>query len=354
VLTPFTEVEVNLCTANWERRAASVVFDTDTHPMLRPLGLSIGPDDRVYVAEEGTHRVSVFDRDGGFITAFGQQGPAADAGAFFERPHSVAVADDGTIYVVDTWNYQIRAFTPEFDFISRWGQPVTGGFDAQPDPTDGFWGPRDAVVDEDGNVYVADTGNKRIRVYDADGNHIRDIGSGGTGTGQLNEPAGLAIHPDGRLYIADTWNRRVSVFMLNGTHLFSFTIRGWYDDMGNRPYLAVDPDRELLYVTDPDAGRVLVYDTSGECVGSFGQFNRENPDSTQFAIIGDIAVDDDGNVYVADLGSGRVLRFDPFEHLLPDELETEEIEDEFTEELEPELDPLEPEATEEITEEPAP
>jgi predicted membrane-bound mannosyltransferase/DNA-binding beta-propeller fold protein YncE len=366
VLTPFTEVEVNLCTANWERRAASVVFDTDTQPMLRPLGMSIGPDGRVYVAEEGTHRISVFDRDGGFITSFGQQGAAAEDGAFFERPHSVAVADDGTIYVVDTWNYQIRAFTPEFDFITRWGQPVTGGFDAQPDPTDGFWGPRDAVVDAEGNIYVADTGNKRIRVYDAGGNHLRDIGSGGTGTGQLNEPAGLALHPDGRLYITDTWNRRVSVFMLNGTHLFSFTIRGWYDDMGNRPYLAVDADRELLYVTDPDAGRVLVYDTSGECVGSFGQFNRENPDSTQFAIIGDIAVDDEGNVYVADLGSGRVLRFDPFERPLPEEAEIDDIEDmfefpgveefeeEFTEELEPEPDPLELEVTEEVTEEPAP
>ena len=313
VLNPFTEVDENLCTANWQPVQASLVIDDSVQPLIRPLGLSVSPDGELFVADEGGHRVSIFDADtGAFLNSFGQQGGRESEGAFFERPHSVALADDGDIYVVDTWNYLVRSFTSNFSPITSWGQPLTRGFEALQDPVDGFWGPRDIVVDQLGRVYVADTGNKRVRVYDSDGSYLRDIGTGGSGDGQLNEPAGLAIDPSGVLFVADTWNRRVAAFGLDGDFLFNFSVRAWYEELGNRPYLAVDAERNLLYVTDPDAGRVLVYDTSGNCVGSFGQFNDTNPGSDQFTLVGGIAVDAQGRVFVADLGSGRVLRFEPF------------------------------------------
>ena len=76
--------------------------------------------------------------------------------------------------------------------------------------------------------------------------------------------------------------------------------------------LAVDAARDYLYVTDPDAGRVLVYTTAGDCVGSFGQSSQEGVDATQFRTTAGIALDASGNVYVADAGTGRVLRFAPF------------------------------------------
>ena len=313
VLNPFTEIEVNACTANWDPRPASVIFDTSTQPLLRPLGVSVSDDGYVYVADEGSHRINVFDTDGNPLTTFGEQGVAMQDGAFFERPHSVALDSENNIFVVDTWNYRIRAFTSEFEFITGWGQPLTSGFDAQIIPEDGFWGPRDIAIDGEGRIYVADTGNKRIRVYASDGTYIHDIGSGGAGDGQLNEPAGIALHPDGLLYVADTWNRRVTVFTLDGSFVNNFTVRGWYDDLGNRPYLAIDPMRELLYITDSDAGRVLIYDTDGNCLSSFGQFNQDAPNAAQFATVGGIAVDNDGNVFVTDYAAGRVLKFDPYE-----------------------------------------
>jgi sugar lactone lactonase YvrE len=214
-------------------------------------------------------------------------------------------------------------FSPEGEFLRAWGQRGEFGFNAEPEPEDGFWAPRAIAVDADENVYVADTGNKRIRVYTSEGEYIRDIGSAGSGLGQIDEPVGLAISPDGKLYVADTWNDRISVFTLDGQPLAeypasddrlvnSFRVRGWIADLGNRPYLALDAARDVLYVTDPDAGRVLIYDTNGNCLGSFGQASRETVGPNTLNIVGGIAVDQQGFVYVSDVGTGRILRFDPY------------------------------------------
>jgi DNA-binding beta-propeller fold protein YncE len=222
----------------------------------------------------------------------------------------------------------VQTFTADGRRTAGWGQRGEYGIAAQPQPVDAFWGPRAVVVDDRGFIYVADTGNKRVRVYNADGQYMWDIGGGGSGNGQLDEPTGLAIGADGLLYVADTWNRRISVFNLDGTPANKFNkadgsvsnnfrVRAWFDDLGNRPYLAIDAARGYLYVTDPDAGRVLVYDLNGNCVGAFGQLNRETPDLTQFASIGGIAVDGAGFVYVADAGSGRILKFAPYEPPAP-------------------------------------
>lgn len=314
--------EVNYCNSNWQDMQPIVEFNTAGQTLNRPIGVTVH-DGLVYVAEEFNYRISIFDTDGNYIRSIGQRGTVFDdARAFlgsdtngggFERPHAIAIAPDGNLIVVDTWNYRVQILSPDGTFIQAWGQPGEYGFAAATSPTDGFWGPRDVLVDSEGRIYIADTGNKRIRVYNADGTFAMDIGTGGSGLGQIDEPAGLALHPDGRLYIADTWNRRISVFMTDGTFVNTYRVRGWYEELGNRPYLAIDAERGLLYVTDPDLGRILVYTVDGDCVGSFGQLTDENfPTGGQFRTVGGIAVDDDGFVYVTDATAGRILKFEPF------------------------------------------
>jgi predicted membrane-bound mannosyltransferase/DNA-binding beta-propeller fold protein YncE len=333
-----TVTQPNLCNANWVQSPAALMFNTAQSPLNRPIGLAVSPDGKkIYVSEEFNHRISTFDPQGVFQSTLGQQGSGDQAGALFNRPNDVAVVPNGNLVVADTWNYRIQEFSADGQYITRWGQPGEYGIDAPQQPQDAFWGPRAVAVDQQGHIYVADTGNKRIREYTSTGQYVRDIGSGGSGQGQLDEPTGLAIAPDGRLFVADTWNRRISVFMPDGTFSTSFPVKGWYEDLGNRPYIAIDSARSLLYIGDPDGGRVLVYDTSGNCVGSFGQLDREAPDLTQFNIVGGIAVDRDGNVYVADTGSGRVLKFAPFQvpaqSAMPSVEATSEVTSEITEQL---------------------
>ncbi|MBZ0281188.1 MAG: TIGR03663 family protein [Anaerolineae bacterium] len=361
--------EVNLCNENWQPLAANLIIDTSgaqTAPLNRPRQIAINADGQLYVAEEFNHRISVFNPDGTFAFDFGSQGSQQGQ---FERPNGVAIGPSGNIYVADTWNYRVQVFTPTGEFITSWGQRGEYGQAAAPQPFDGLWGPRAIAVDAQEQVYVADTGNKRIRVYTATGAYLRDIGSGGSNLGQLDEPSGVVVGSDSLLYVADTWNRRVSVFSpdglpalkfvgADGLQTNNFRVRGWFDDLGNRPYLAIDSARNLVYVTDPDAGRVLVYNTAGNCVGSFGQLGRENLDTTQFNSIGGILVDAQGSVFVADAGAGRIVRFAPFDFIpagVPGVInEVPEVTVEMIAPLEqeetPELSPADSEVTPEVTE----
>ncbi len=302
--------EVNQCVANWQQTPAEVAFEQPpTGPLNNPIGIAV-QGSRVLVADEFGARIVLYDTDGRYITEFRRSG--AESGAF-NRPNGVAFMPGGGFVVADTWNYRVQVLDGDGQPVTGWGQSAQLGYDARLLPLDGLWGPRAVAVDAAGSIYVADTGNKRIRVYDRSGTHLRDIGSGGGGVGQLNEPAGLAITNSGQLYVADTWNRRVSVFTIDGTALFSFPVRGWYDDLGNRPYLAVDEARSLVYVTDPDAGRVLVYTLTGDCVGSFGQPGAVGALSlNQFGASSGIALDAQGRVFVVDSRGGRVLRFPAF------------------------------------------
>ena len=300
--------EINQCAANWRSLSPVLEFDQPDQGFSHPLALTVAGA-RVFVADENANLIYSFDRDGKFQRSFG----GTDA-LNLRRPNSVAVMDSGDLLVVDTWNYRIQQLDSQGAPLTTWGQAGEYGFDAPVNPADGFWGPRDVAIDDEGLIYISDTGNKRIRVYALEGAEAvfqYDIGSGGSGPGELDEPSGLAIHSDGRLFVADTWNRRIAVFDLNGGHRDHFRVRGWYNSAFNRPYLALDESRDALYITDPDSKRILVYDTAGECIGSFGEAG-ESATAGQFQEIGGIAVDADGYVYVSDSGAGKVLKFAPF------------------------------------------
>ena len=266
-----------------------------------PRNVALGPDGSIYVADSGNHRIVKFDANGQFVTMWGSQGNGPGQ---FNEPWGIAVDADGNVYVADTWNHRIQKFDAEGNFITAWGYAaMTGGQLTEPGA---FFGPRGVAIDPQGNVYVTDTGNKRVQKFTPDGTFLEQYGGAGVGPGQFDEPVGIAIGPDGSIYVADTWNQRVQVFDANFTYLREWAIDGWYSDsVVNKPYIAVDAQGNV-YVTDPENYRVIVFDGLGNVKLVFGQFGT---DMGSFGLPNGITVDAQGNIYVADADNHRVLVF---------------------------------------------
>ena len=164
--------------------------------------------------------------------------------------------------------------------------------------------PRGLATDSRGNLYVADTKNSRIQVFDPNGQFLRAVGVPGSGDGQLKEPCGVAVDADGTVVVADTWNHRIARFKADGSWLGVWTDdqRGFF---GPRSVLL---SRGFLYVADTGNKRVVRFDKDGNRVSDWG---TPGSGPGQFVEPVGLAADAAGNVLVADTGNHRVQVFDP-------------------------------------------
>jgi predicted membrane-bound mannosyltransferase/DNA-binding beta-propeller fold protein YncE len=283
-----------------------------------PRGITVAPDGSLYVADSRNNRIQQFDPIGNVLETFGQKSsgcpyatiPPADIpiGTFCE-PWAVAVSPDGQwIYVADTWNHRIQKLTADGTPVKAWGTP---NYDPVSSGPFGLWGPRGIIVDSQGHVIVADTGNKRIVFYDADGNFISQLGGEESGAGQFDEPVGLTLDNKGNLFVADTWNQRVQVFapttnMTSYVSSVQWDVAGWNSQsLDNKPYLAAD-QHDHIFATDPDSFRILEFTTSGKFVQTWGEYGLS---SENFGMPSGISVDSQGRVWVSDMANNRIMRF---------------------------------------------
>jgi DNA-binding beta-propeller fold protein YncE len=310
---PYAEnhLELTAATAFGQQGSGQAEFQS-------PRGIAVGPDGSVYVVDGGNHRIQKFTADGDFVDILGGRSLAAEESGQprgFNEPWDAAVAPDGRLYVADTWNHRVQVLDAEGNALTAWGSFGESSIDEGEARQSVMYGPRGIVVgpgsltssEEDRLVYVADTGNKRVQVFRANGEFAFQWGGGGAAEGNLDEPVGIAFGPKGEVYVADTWNRRVQVFDSDGAFLRQWAIDGW--DSGvpeEKPYLAVD-DQGHVYVTDPGYYRVLVFDSEGNYLLSFGQYGT---DAQSFQLPQGIAVSGDGRIYVTDAHAHRVLIFD--------------------------------------------
>jgi sugar lactone lactonase YvrE len=252
------------------------------------------------VLDSGNHRLQVFDKDGNFLNAWGSFG--TENGQFNE-PWGIAV-DREYVYVADTWNHRVQKFTLEGEFVDSFG--ASGSPEGEGEGLGLFFGPRSIVLLDDGRLLVTDTGNHRMQVLDTEGNFQYQVGGFGNDIGQMNEPVGLAKGPGGLVYLADTWNGRVQQFSPDLFGQSEWPVDAWEStSINNKPYVAVD-SASRVYVTDPEGYRVLIFNSDGTYIGRFGSFGSG---TTNFGLPNGIAIDAEDNIYIADAGNNRILKF---------------------------------------------
>ena len=266
-------VRNDVATQVWDYRVGQVagagapaITATAVTKIESPSMIAFSADGARYVVDHKGNRVFALDANNVVLSSFGGFGGAPGK---FNDPWGLAVAKDGSIYVADTFNHRIQKFDRDGNFVSTWGKP--GMSDAAGVGQDTvFFGPRDIKIDSKGNFLVSDTGNKRIQVFDPDGNFLAQIGKAGSGDGEFNEPVGIALDEAGNIYVADTWNKRIQVFDPAYKFLRKFDVAAWQSldpnvlqSVENKPYLAINGN--TLYVSSPRGGQVLAYSLTGNC-----------------------------------------------------------------------------------------
>ena len=268
---------------------------TSTARFSQPRGVAVAADGRLFVADTANHRIRVISADGATVSTYAGDDAAdfADGStttARFATPRGVALAADGRLFVADSSNDRIRVISADGATVSTYAGSGFG-FANGSTSTARFIEPQGVAVAADGRVFVADTGNRRIRVISADGatvstyagDGVQNFADGSTTTAQFDNPSDVVVASDGRVFVADTGNRRIRVISADGASVSTYAgsatatqtnepqaLQTAVDiDLGAPRRMTLAPDGRLFF-TDSGSHRIYVIEVISSTSENFG------------------------------------------------------------------------------------
>lgn len=255
--------------------------------LQRPQSGFVDENGRIYVTDVSRSAVFVFDQQQGKLLVW----EMAAENIRFVTPLGIVAGADQTILVADAELGSIIQ-------LDQQGNPL-GNFGAQElqRPT-GLT--RDA---RRGRIYVSDTRDNQIKVFDDNGNHIDTIGGWGEGEGQFNGPTYISFKDD-QLYVTDTLNSRVQIFSSDGKLVSTFGKRGLsIGDLPRPKGVAIDQAGNI-YVVESYYDYLLVFNNQGQLLLPIG---GSGSDVGEFYLPAGVWTDQQDRVYIADAFNGRVV-----------------------------------------------
>jgi N-acetylneuraminic acid mutarotase len=307
-----------------------------------PTGVAVDSSGNLYIVDADNNRIRKVTASTGIITTVAGNGTAGYSGdggaatsAELDTPFGVAVDASGNLYIVDVNNDRIRKVTASTGIITTvagngtWGYSGDGGTATSAE----LFSPFGVAVDASGNLYIADSGNNRIRKVTASTGIITTVAGNGTGgytgdsgvaTGaELNSPYGVAVDASGNIYIVDSGNNRIrKVTASTGviTTMAGNGTAGYSGDSGagtsaelNSPFgVAVDASGNLyiadtynLVIRKVTASTGIITTVAGNgTAGSSGDGGAAT--SAELSYPTAVEVDSPGNVYIADYNNNKV------------------------------------------------
>ncbi|MGE7271105.1 fibronectin type III domain-containing protein [Brevibacillus panacihumi] len=307
--------------------------------MNYPTGVAVDSSGNLYIAEYANNLVRKVDASGqistvagtGSLGFSGDEGPATSAQ--LNRPYGVAVDDSGNLYISDYFNNRIRKVDASGKISTVAGTGTRGySGDGGPATLAQLYYPTGVAVDSSGSLYIVDNANNRIRKVDTSGQISTVAGMGTSGysgdggpatSAQLNYPNGVTVDSNGNLYIADSSNHRIRKVDTSGT---ISTVAGngnlgysgdggpatWYT-LNGPTGVAVDGSGNL-YIADNSNNRIRKVDVSGMIstiagTGKDGYSGDGGPaTSAQLRSPYGVVVESNGNLYLSDGRNHRVRK----------------------------------------------
>ena len=275
-------------------RAAARLFEFDqTGKYVREIGqglygfvfahtVRVDPQDNIWVVDEGSNMVIKFDPEGRVIMTMGRKPEAINIPA---APAPGAAAGGG----------------PGGEGGAR---PANNGAGV---PGDNFNRPTDVAWDSAGNIFVSDGyGNSRVAKFDKSGRFIKSWGTRGTAPGQFNTPHSIAVDAQGNVYVGDRGNKRLQVFDNDGNP------KAQYTNVGAPWAVCITPGpHQYLYssnsngTADFDNGEIYKMELDGRIVGKFGTAGKQ---LKEFGSVHEIDCRKENEIYVGEITNWRVQK----------------------------------------------
>src|SRR5262249_23161980 len=276
-----------------------------------------------------------FDATGKFIREIGKNLYA------WSYAHTVRIDKDDNIWAIDKGSDMVIRFNPEGRVTMVFGRKKEASDEAEPwkrvdpprPPIDGqFRQPTDVTWDTEGNIFISDGYiNSRVAKFDKNGRWVKSFGvpvpkedRANPKPGQLNTPHSIAADAKGNIYVADRGNRRIQVFDPDGNHQRTITIdvpvppdvQPW---MGPKPTaegaqrqsgapwaICISPGpTQYLYSADAYPGRIYKLTLDGKVLGTLGTSGRQ---LKEFGWIHELACPSENTIYAAEILNWRVQK----------------------------------------------
>ncbi|MBF0408030.1 MAG: IPT/TIG domain-containing protein [Candidatus Riflebacteria bacterium] len=297
---------------------------------------ALAPNGDILISDYDNNWIWRFDSTGKYL---GKMGTEGDGNAQFYRPWGISFDSTGNIFIADSGNDRIQKYSAGGDFLGWYGRDTKGvsgwhAADSAAVPSYGsmegeFKSPSAAVTDSQGNIYIADTGNHRIQIIKSTGEFVKYIGKPGAlegyGDAEFKYPGSVALDSLGRIFVADTGNHRIQIFNslgvfeswigqddtnLTGVHLPNSGRRG---KRGNSTGMFDNPNwvhldaTGTIYIADTSNNRIQLLNSQGQFVSELGEVGGglgqyKDPASVLYS---------DGIIYVTDMNNSRVQLVTP-------------------------------------------